>query len=187
MSLHLWMVGNKKTLDLAEKEGLERPFSVEETLETVFHLMMPRRWTQMDFWYISFRSDGTLSKVIFLYWSRKFMQMEECLLGLIQSHNANTRIKGARDVKYFQPVSLTTSLNKIIAKVLSNRLKEVLAQVRRSSVLLFVHGRRIHDDVQIAKNALKIIRPRRERASSWRLTFGQAYREVSTGAERFWH
>ena len=58
-------------------------------------------------------------------------------------------MEGADDLKDFRPISIVGSLYKLLAKVLANRLKEVVGKVISSSQNAFVQRRQIFDSVLI--------------------------------------
>ena len=62
--------------------------------------------------------------------------------------------EGAEDLSNFRPISLVGSVYKLLAKVLTNRLKLMMGEVIYDSQQAFVQGRQILNVVLIASEAL---------------------------------
>ncbi|RVX20581.1 hypothetical protein CK203_002633 [Vitis vinifera] len=62
--------------------------------------------------------------------------------------------EGAEDLSNFRPISLVGSVYKLLAKVLTNRLKLMMGEVISDSQQAFVQGRQILNVVLIASEAL---------------------------------
>ena len=79
----------------------------------------------------------------------------------------------------FRPISLVSSLYKILAKVLSLRLKEVLGETIDSSQGAFVQGRQILDLVLIANEVVEEYRVKKKEGIVFKIDFEKAYDHVS--------
>ena len=84
-------------------------------------------------------------------------------------------------VKDFRPISLVTSLYKIIAKVLSSRLKEVLPETIGESQGAFVAGRQILDTVLVANEVVEDYRKGGRSGVVFKIDFEKAYDFVEWG------
>ena len=84
-------------------------------------------------------------------------------------------------VKDFRPISLITSLYKIIAKVLSSRLKQVLADTIGESQGAFVADRQILDTVLVANETVEEYRKEGKSGVVFKIDFEKAYDYVAWG------
>ena len=78
----------------------------------------------------------------------------------------------------FRPISFVTSLYKIIVKVLSRRLREVMGDTISQSQGAFVFGRQILDVVLIANEAVEDYRSSRRKGFIFKIDFEKAYDHV---------
>ena len=85
------------------------------------------------------------------------------------------------EVKDFQPISLVTCLYQIIAKVLSSRLKEVLADTIGQTQGAFVAGRQILDNVLVANEVVEEYRKEGRSGVVFKIDFEKAYDFVEWG------
>ncbi|RVW86011.1 Transposon TX1 uncharacterized 149 kDa protein [Vitis vinifera] len=84
-----------------------------------------------------------------------------------------------KKISDFRPISLITSLYKIIAKVLSGRLRGVLHETIHSTQGAFVQGRQILDMVLIANEIVDEKRRSEEEGVVFKIDFEKAYDHVS--------
>ena len=80
----------------------------------------------------------------------------------------------------FRPISLVTSLYKIIAKVLSGRMRKVIHETISSSQGAFVEGRQILDAVLIANEVVDEKRRSKEEGIVFKIDFEKAYDHVDS-------
>ena len=78
-------------------------------------------------------------------------------------------------VKDFRPISLVTSLYKIISKVLSNRLKGVLEDTISKNQGAFVAGRQILDVILVANEIVEDYRKKGKEGLVFKIDFEKAY------------
>ncbi|RVW92464.1 putative ribonuclease H protein [Vitis vinifera] len=85
----------------------------------------------------------------------------------------------AKKISDYRPISLITSLYKIIAKVLTGRLRGILHETIHSTQRAFVQGRQILDAVLIANEIVDEKKRSGEEGVVFKIDFEKAYDHVS--------
>ena len=85
------------------------------------------------------------------------------------------KCQGAEQVGDFRPISLSNSIYLIIAKVLANRLREVINYLVGAAQTVFIPGRQMVDSVVMAEEIVAAWRRRGTKGFMWKLDFAKAY------------
>uniref|UniRef100_A0A803PZS1 Reverse transcriptase domain-containing protein n=1 Tax=Cannabis sativa TaxID=3483 RepID=A0A803PZS1_CANSA len=85
------------------------------------------------------------------------------------------KILNSCKVKDFRPISLITSVYKIVAKTLATRLRGVLGETISETQLAFVEGRQILDSVLIANETVEEYRSRGKKGFVFKIDLEKAY------------
>lgn len=86
--------------------------------------------------------------------------------------------EGAVEIPDFRPISLVTSLDKSIAKVLSRRIRKVIALVVDDTQGTFVKGRQITDGILIASKCVDGLKKMKKYSLVCKIDLEQAYDRV---------
>ena len=81
----------------------------------------------------------------------------------------------------FQPISLVGSLYKILAKVLANKLRQVIDSVVSDVQSAFVKNRQIIDGILIANEVVDEARKSKKELLMFKVDFEKAYDSVEWG------
>lgn len=101
--------------------------------------------------------------------NRSLVETYVCII--LKKENANR-------VEDFRPFSLITSIYKILAKVLANRLRKVMPSTIFKVQGAFLAGRQILDQVLIANEAIEDVRQRKKEGVVLQLDFEKTYDHV---------
>ena len=88
------------------------------------------------------------------------------------------KFEGAQEIKDYRPIRMVGCVYKVIAKILTNRLSSVMAQLVGESQFAFVQGRQILDGALIACEVVQWLKKKRKAATLLKLDFQKAYDSV---------
>ncbi|KAJ9685197.1 hypothetical protein PVL29_017290 [Vitis rotundifolia] len=161
---------------------LDRPFSEDEVRMAVFQLNKEKALGPDGFTIAVYQECWDVIKEDLM---RVFLEFHTN--GIInQSTNATfiamvPKKSQTLKISNYRPISLVTSLYKIIAKVLSGRLRKVLHETISGSQGAFVEGRHILDAVLIANEVVDEKRRSGEEGVVFKIDFEKAYDHVDWG------
>ncbi|GKV13379.1 hypothetical protein SLEP1_g24388 [Rubroshorea leprosula] len=159
-----------------QKVWLERPFTVEEIKEGLKSCDGSKapgpdvyNFNFLKFIWSSVRDD-------FVVFFREFHQNSRLVKGLNSSFLALIPKKlSPRDLKDFRPISLIGCMYKLLAKVLANRLKDVMPEIISETQSAFVGGRQLVDSVLVLNEVVDEVRKRKQSAFVFKADFQKAY------------
>lgn len=158
---------------------LERPFEEEEVKLVVFSSDQDKSPRPDGFSTSFFQECWGVVKGDFLKVFEEFFRN-----GVVNSTINHTYLyliskkTDSRRLKDYRPISLVTSIYKIIMKVLANRLREVSSDTILTSQDAFVKDRQILDVVLIANEAVEEYRSKKKRGLVFKVDFEKAYDHV---------
>ena len=167
-------------IDGESASRLESPFTEEEIYKAIFQMDRDKAPGPDGFTIAVFQDCWDVIKEDLV---RVFAEFHRS--GIInQSTNASFIVllpkkSISRRISDFRPISLITSLYKIIAKVLAGRLRGVLHETIHSTQGAFVQGRQILDAVLIANEIVDEKRRTGEEGVVFKIDFEKAYDHVS--------
>jgi hypothetical protein len=91
------------------------------------------------------------------------------------------KVESPQRLNDFRPISLVGSLYKILAKILANRLREVIGSVISESQTTFVKDRQILDGILIANEVVDEARKSKKELLLFKVDFEKAYDSVDWG------
>ena len=163
-------------------EWLQRPFEEEEVKKAIFECDESRAPGPDGFTLALFQSQWETTKddisKVFIEFGRDGIihgLTNETYIYLIPKKSITSTVRD------FRPISLVTSLYKIISKVLSMRIKGVLAETIAKTQDAFVGGRLILDVVLVANEIVEEYRKCGKSGVVFKINFEKAYDYVEWG------
>ncbi|KAH1131306.1 hypothetical protein J1N35_002684 [Gossypium stocksii] len=169
---------NFKRLRDADVARLEKPFSLEEIKEAVWSCDENKAPGPDGFNLCFFRKCWEVVKedlfemmVQFFNSSKLERSINSSFIALIPKND------NPQDISEFRPISLVSSLYKIVAKVLSRRLRAVIKEVVSDSQCAFLRSKQIFYGILIANELIHSIRSKGGTGDHllFKLDFSKAY------------
>ncbi|XP_057810311.1 uncharacterized protein LOC131024792 [Salvia miltiorrhiza] len=169
----------ERKLDDNDSRWLIRPFEEKEIKEAIWN------------------SDGNKSPgpdgFNFTFWKASWDTIKGDLVQVMAEFHANGKIprgcntsfvvlipkkQEAGSIEEFRPISLISSLYKIIAKILARRLKEVMGSIISDNQSAFICGRFILDGVVILNELINEAKKKRLGRIFFKIDFAKAYDSI---------
>ena len=168
-----------RRLTYGEAGNLTEPFLLDEVKQTVWECDS----------YKSPGPDGICFGFIKEFWDllqddfMRFMVEFHCNGKLCKGLNSTfialiPKVNSPQRLNDFIPISLVGCLYKVLAKVLANRLRQVVESVVSESQSAFVKGKQILDDILIAKEVVDEAKRLNKELLLFKVNFGKAYDSV---------
>jgi len=171
-----------QSLSYAEGGGLIKPFSVEEVKASIW---------DCD----SFKSPGP-DGINFGFFKDFWSDLKEDVMRFVNEFHRNgklskginstfialiPKVDSPQSLNEFRPFSLVGSLYKILAKLLANRLRQVIGSVISDSQSAFVKNKKILDGILIANEVVDEDRKCKKELMMFKVDFEKAYDSVDWG------
>lgn len=162
--------------------SLERPFEEEEIRKAVFALGKDKTPGPDGFSLAFFQDCWDIVKPDLLKVFAEFFvngkvgtSMNSTFISLVPKKDRSVKVKD------FRPISLVSSVYKIITKVLASRLSEVISDTISENQSAFIPGRQILDAALIANEVVDDVKSLKKKGLVFKLDFEKAYDRVNWG------
>ncbi|KAJ0941283.1 putative RNA-directed DNA polymerase [Helianthus annuus] len=173
---------NLKRISEIDASWLESHFSEEEIKCAVFDCGDDRAPGPNGFNFRFFKLFWELFKVDFLNLMSYFFESGRINVGCGSSFIALVpKKRDPLSLNDYRPISLVGVINKVVSKVLANRLKKVLGSVISDSQSAFLSGRFILDGALIINEVCSWLKKCKKKALLLKLDFEKAYDNIHWG------
>ncbi|GKU94200.1 hypothetical protein SLEP1_g7726 [Rubroshorea leprosula] len=176
----------KNEISEEKKDWLERSFSAKE-IEEVLRSCDGSKAPGPDGYNFNFLKFAWQSiKEDFINFFSEFHRNGKLVRGLNASFIALIPKKlNAGGLKDYRPISLLGCVYKLLAKVLANRLKSVIAEIVSETQSAFVGGRQLVDSVLVLNEVVDEIKRKKQPAFVFKADFEKAYDCVDCPTKEF--
>ncbi|GKV27959.1 hypothetical protein SLEP1_g37069 [Rubroshorea leprosula] len=165
-----------KQLDDEDRAWLERDVSVEEVKQAVWECGGDKSPGPDGFSFHLIRTCWRVIEKDIVDFVQEFSKNGKLVKGLNSSFIVLVPKKSNPvELKDYRPISLISSLYKIISKVLANRIKKVLPKVISETQSAFLGGRQITDGILILNEVAEEIRRKKASSFMFKEDFEKAY------------
>ncbi|GKV27064.1 hypothetical protein SLEP1_g36275 [Rubroshorea leprosula] len=120
--------------------------------------------------------------------------LKEDIMGIIQEFHENGKLvrglnesfivlipkkENPLELEDFRPISLIGAIYKILTKILSNRLSQVMQEIIGEQQIAFVKGRQLIDGVVVANEVIDEVHRKRKSSFVFKIDFEKAFDKVS--------
>ncbi|KAK7255667.1 hypothetical protein RIF29_29084 [Crotalaria pallida] len=169
-----------KSISRESAANLIAPFTMEELEQTLSECNGNKAPGPDGFNYNFFKSCWGVLKDEVWYMVSEFFLTGKLPKGMLSYFIALIpKVSSPQTISQFRPISLLGSMYKLLAKMLANRLKEVLHEVISVSQSAFIPGRQILDSVVTLNEAIDDAKRRKKSCFIMKLDFEKAYDSVS--------
>ncbi|GLU05147.1 hypothetical protein SLE2022_222630 [Rubroshorea leprosula] len=165
-----------RRISTIQREWLERPFTIEEIEEGLRSCDGSKAPGPDGFNFNFIKFAWSTMKDDFVNFLQEFHRHGRLVKGLNSSFLTLIPKKlNPVQFKEYRPISLIGCLYKLLAKVLANRLKKVMANIISDSQSAFVGGRQLVDSVLILNEAVDEVKRRKQESFIFKADFEKAY------------
>jgi len=171
-----------KSLSVAEGADLIKPFLSEEIKAAIWDCDSFKCPGPDGIILGFFKDFWEVLKIDLLNFFAEFYRHGKLTKGLNSTFIALIpKVESPQRVADFRPISLVSSVYKVLSKVLANRLRKVVSNVVSTNQSAFIRGRQILDDILIANGIVDDAKKSNKDLLLFKVDFEKAYDSVDWG------